>query len=266
MKGGKLNLSFRKLVGAICFSGVLMFMWAGAGRGEMVVFDRVTAVEKDVRLIVLTKGFLMAEGGQLVDLYLDDQPLKRILTGGDGYGYLKFTPTKPGLMQIRARSDAGSATGLLLVMGQHDQAIIIDIENAFKDAVFSDKIMENSQRVVNALSKNYKLIYMSRYIGQGIGRSWLNKEGFPESVILSWQGPETFTVLQKRGVQLKAVIGSEEVVSAAEAEQIENRYTFDETTAGRMVKGWDEILSLLQPALPGEPEKKPCEKTTGVGE
>ena len=257
-----MNPSFRNLIGTICLSGVLMFTCAAASRGEVVVFDRVTTVKKDVRLIVLTKGFLMADGGQLVDLYLDDQHLKRILTGGDGYGYLKYTPSKSGLIQIRARSDDGSATGLLLVMGQHEQAILIGIESAFKDIVFSDEIMENSQRVVNTLSNKYKLIYMSRYIGQGIGRSWLKKEGFPESVILSWQGPETFAALQKRGVQLKAVIGSEEMVSAAEAEHIENRYTFDETKAGRIVKDWGEILSLLQPDLSGESEKKPDEKTT----
>lgn len=257
-----MNPSFRKLIGTIYLSVVLIFTWAGAGRGEMVVFDRVTTVEKAIRLIVLTKGFLMAEGGQLVDLYLDDRHLKRILTGGDGYGYLKFTPRKPGLMQIRARSDDGSAIGLLLVLGEHDQAIVIEIESALKEAVFSDEIMENSQRVLNILAKRYKLIFMSRYIGQGIGRSWLKKGGFPESVILSWQGPETFSALQKRGAQLKAVIGSEEMVSAAEAEHIENRYTFESSKAGKTVKDWDEILRLLQTASPGGPEKKSEEKAT----
>jgi hypothetical protein len=242
-----------------------MLSCAEASRGEVVVFDRVTTVEKDIRLVVLTKGLLMADGGQLVDLYLDDMHLKRILTGGDGYGYLKYTPRKPGLMQIRARSDDGSASGLLLVMGQHEQAILIDIESAFKDAVFSDEIMENSQRVLNTLGKKYRIIYMSRYIGQGIGRSWLKKEGFPDSVILSWQGSEIFAALQKRGVQLKAVIGSEDVVSAAEAENIENRYTFEPSKAGKTVKDWDEILSLLQPALSGGPEKKADEKTKDCG-
>jgi len=225
-----------------------MFTWADASRGEVVVFDRVTTVEKGIRLVVLTKGLLMADGGQLVDLYLDDMHLKKILTGGDGYGYLKYTPLQPGLMQIRARSDADSASGLLLVLGQHEQAVLIDIESAFKDAVFSDEIMKDCQRAVNTLSKKYRIIYMSRYIGQGIGRSLLKKEGFPDSVILSWQGSEIFAALQKKGVQLKAVIGSEDVVSAAEAEHIENRYTFEPSKKGKTVKGWDEILSLLQPA------------------
>jgi len=250
-----MNLSFRKFVWAICFSGTLMLTWPGVSRGEVVVFDRVTTVQTDIRLIVMTKGLLFAEGGQLVDIFLDDQHLKKILTGGDGYGYLKYTPQDPGLKEIRARSDAGSATGLLLVMSKNEQAIIIDIESAFKDAVFSEEIRENSQRAVNALSKNYKIIYLSRYVGKGVGRSWLKKENFPESVIIRWQGPEIFSALEERGVQLKAVIGSQDVISAA-GQQIKNRYTFEKSKEGQTVKDWDEILKLLQTTPPAEQEEK----------
>lgn len=243
--------SFCKLVRAICFSGIFMLAETGVCRGEVVVFDRVTTVQTDIRLIVLTKGLLFAEGGQLVNIFLDDRHLKRILTGGDGYGYLKYTPLEPGLKEIRARSDTGSATGLLLVMDKNEKAIVIDIESAFKDAVFSEEARQNCRRAVNALSNNYKIIYLSRYVGKIVGRSWLNKENFPKSVILRWHGPKIFKALAERGVQLQAVIGSQDVVSAAK-DYIENRYTFEETRDGKTVKGWDEILKLLQPESPAE--------------
>jgi len=230
--------------------------WTGIGRGEVVVFDRVTTVQADIRLIVLTKGLLFAEGGRLVDIYLDGRHLKKILTGGDGYGYLKYTPRDSGLKQINARSEADSATGLLLVMGENEKAIIIDIESAFQEALFSTQIRENCRRVVTALNKNYKLIYLSRWFGKGIGRTWLKEEDFPESVILRWQGPGVLTALEKRGVQLEAVVGSQDVLSAAEAEHIEKRYTFEETQAGKTVKDWDEILELLQPAAPEAADQK----------
>jgi len=239
-----------------------MLTSVGVSRAELVVFDRVTTVQTDIHLMVMTKGLLFAKGGQLVDIYLDNQHLKKILTGGDGYGYLKYTPQAPGLKEIRARSDEGSGTGLLLVMSKDDKAIIIDIESAFKDAVFSEEIRENSRRVVNALSKNYKLIYLSRFFGQDVGRIWLKKENFPESVILRWQGPEIFSALKKRGVQLHAVIGSEDVLSAA-AKYIDNRYTFDETKEGKTVKDWDEILELLQPPAPAEEEGKKVGRCEG---
>jgi hypothetical protein len=250
-----MNLSFRKLVWAVCFSGTFMLTWAGVSHGEVVVFDRVTTVQTPIYLIVLTKGFLFAEGGQLVDIFIDNQHLKKILTGGDGYGYLKFTPQDAGLKEIIARSDAGSATGLLLVMGKNQKAIVIDIESAFKDAVFSDEIREKSRQAVNSLSKNYKIIYLSRYVGKGVGRNWLKEKNFPESVILRWQGPETFKALEERGVQLQAVIGSEDVLSAA-SQYTKNRYTFDESTEGQTVKDWDEILKLLQTTPPAEQQEK----------
>lgn len=258
-----MDLGFRKLLWAVSCAFILT--WAGVSRAEVVVYDRVTTVQTDIHLIVQTKGFLFAEGGQLVDIFLDDRHVKKILTGGDGFGYLKYTPQTAGLKEIRARSDNGSGTGLLLVMGKNDKAVVIDIESAFQDAVFSYDVRDKCRKVVNSLSKYYKLIYLSRLIGKGVGRSWLEKEKFPESVILPWQGPETLAALEERGVQLQAVIGSEDVISAAEAQHVENRYTFEETKSGKTVKDWDEILQLLQPAPPEGEEGGGKERKTEGG-
>jgi hypothetical protein len=71
---------------------------------EVAVLDRVTTVDTPVRLTVLTKGRFFSDGGRLVDLYLEGEHLKRILTGGDGYGYYKITPRSPGYQTIKARS------------------------------------------------------------------------------------------------------------------------------------------------------------------
>ena len=225
-------------------------------RSELVVFDRVTTVQTPVRLKVLTKGRFFARGGMLVDIYLNDIHLKKILTGGDGYGYLKYIPQSPGVQKIIARSDANSSTGLLLVMAESDQAIIIEVEGAFKDTVFSEEIREDSQKAVDSLSKTYPIIYLSRYVGKGISRSWLAREDFPESVILRWQGSGTFKALGKKGVSIHAVIGSAAMLSAAK-KYVEHRYTFEKSKDGKTVKDWDEILELLQPAVPAAaPEKE----------
>lgn len=227
------------------FIVVFIFGTASICGSEVVVFDRVTTVKMPIRIKVLTKRRFFSAGGRLVDIYLDDTHLKRILTGGDGYGYLKYVPQSPGFKKIKARSDASSASGLLLVMSKSEKAIVIDIEGAFKDTIFSDEIRENSQKAVNSINKDYRIIYLSRYVGKGISRSWLEKEDFPISVILRWQGPKMLAVLKERGVNLHAVIGSSAVISAA-SEHIEKRYTFEKTKDGQTVKDWDEILKLLQ--------------------
>ena len=229
----------------IVFTIFFIFGTASICAGEVVVFDRVTTVETPIRIKVLTKKRFFSAGGRLVDIYLDDTHLKRILTGGDGYGYLKYIPQSPGFIKIKARSDASSSSGLLLVMRKSEKAILIDVEGSFKDTIFSDEIRENSQKAVNALSKDYRIIYLSRYVGKGISRNWLEREDFPNSVILRWQGPKMLAVLKERGIRLHAVIGSSAVISAA-SKHIEKRYTFEKTKDGQTVKDWDEILKLLQ--------------------
>jgi len=222
-----------------------LFYAATVSRADVVVLDRVTTVDTPVRLTVLTKGRFFAVGGRLVDIYLEDEHLKRILTGGDGYGYLKYIPRSPGYKKISARSDSDRAEGLLLVMTAADRALAIEVEEGFKTAVFSDEIKKNSLEAVKTLNKNFKIIYLSRYIGKGISSAWLEKQGFPKSVILGWRGAGTLSALKKRGIRLHAIIGSAAVVSAA-AKKVEHRFTFEKTKDGTTVKDWDEILEHLQ--------------------
>ena len=211
---------------------------------KVVVFDRVTTVQKPINIEVLTKAGFFAAGGRMVDIYLDNNPLKKILTGGDGYGYLKYTPQEAGLKKITAHSVKGSASGLILVMTENEKAILIEIEGAFKDSVFSDAIRESSQKAVNSLSENYKIIYLSRVLGKGISGSWLEKQNFPQSVIIRWRGLTTLKNLKKNSVQIQAIIGSSDVISTV-SEQIETRFSFEKTEDGKTVKDWDEILRLL---------------------
>ena len=237
--------SIKNLILPIVLGIALVIAAVPVCHAEVVVLDRVTTVETPIRITVLTKSRFFSVGGRLVDVYLDDEHLKRILTGGDGFGYLKYTPPAPGYITIKARSGSNSATGLLLVMTKTDQALAIEVEHGFKDAVFSDEVKQSSLKAVKMLSKHYKIIYLSRYAGKGITGTWLEKQNFPESVIISWRGPETLTALKQKGVKLHAIIGSAEVISAA-AEHIEKRFTFEKTKDGTTVKDWDEISEHLQ--------------------
>lgn len=241
----------RKIILSVAITGAVFLTSVTAGLSEVVVFDDATTVQTPIRIKVLTKSLFFARGGRLVDFYLNGHHLKRILTGGDGYGYFKYTPRKAGLDLIEARSDADSASGLLLVTNKNDKVILIDLEGAFKDAVFSEDFRENSRQAVNSLSEAYKIIYISRFFGKGISSSWLEKEDFPKSVILDWQGGNIFKSLKKRGMRLDAVIGSAAVMAAAK-KHVEHRYTFEKSKDGQMVKGWDEVLERLKPAAPPE--------------
>ncbi len=211
---------------------------------KVVVFDLVTTVRTPVNISVLTRDGFFSAGGRMVDIYLDNNLLKRILTGGDGYGYLKYTPREPGFKKITARSNTDNASGLILVMGENEKAIIIEIEGAFRNTLFSDEIRESSRKAVNSLSDNFKIIYLSRFLGKGITGNWLEKQNFPKSVILRWRGLKTLENLEDNKVQLHSIIGSSAVISTAIG-RIGKRFSFEKTKAGKTVKDWDEILKLL---------------------
>ena len=211
---------------------------------DVAVLDRVTTVDTPIRITVLTKSRFFSDGGRLVDLYLEGEHLKRILTGGDGYGYLKITPRSPGYKNIKARSGSDSAEGLLLVLTKKERAIVIEVEEGFKTAIFSEAVKQDSLAAVKTLSKTYKIIYLSRYVGKSITASWLEKQGYPASVILGWQGSGTLAAMKKKGIKLHALIGSAAVLTAA-AGIVENRYTFEKSKDGTVVKDWQEILKRL---------------------
>jgi hypothetical protein len=216
----------------------------------VVIFDSVTTVQTPVYISVLTKDGFFSAGGRMVDIYLNNHLMKKILTGGDGYGYLKYIPREPGLKEITARSKTDSASGRILVMNKNEKAILIETEGAFKDTVFSDEIRMSCQKVVTSLSENYRIIYLYQFLGKGITESWLKKHHFPESAILQWNGPKTIDKLKKNSVQLHAIIGSSGVITTV-SEQIEKRFSFEKTKDGKTIKDWEELLELLvKPPLP----------------
>jgi hypothetical protein len=226
--------------------------------GEIIVYDRVTKVGAPVYLKVLTKGKIFADGGRLVEFYLDDKSLGKNLTGGDGYGFRKYTPKRPGIIKVQARSKGESGSGLLLVMKKNDKAIFIEIEGGFKDAFISEIAAGASRRAVDRLLKKYRVIYISRYTGLRMARDWLDEHEFPVAPVLRWQGAKMFATFKEKGIHLYAIIGSAGVIAEAE-EHIEKRYTFEKTQKGQIVKDWEEIIELLPKKVPkdsGKDKKK----------
>ena len=220
----------------------------------VILYDNVTTVGTPVFLRVLTKGRIFADGGRLVEFFLDDNSLGKNLTGGDGYGYRKYTPKRPGLSKLKARSKGESGSGLLLVVKKSEKVIFIEIESGFKDAFISKIAAGASRRAVERLLKKYRVIYLSRYTGLRMAREWLDERDFPEAPVMRWQGAKMLSALKEKGIQLYAIIGSAGVIAEAE-EHIEKRYTFEQTQKGQTVRDWEEIIELLPKSAPKESDK-----------
>jgi hypothetical protein len=214
----------------------------------------VTTVGTPVYLKVFTKGKIFADGGRLVELYLDDKRFAKNLTGGDGYGYRKYVPQRAGMIKIRATSQGESGSGLLLVMKKSEKAVLVEIESGLKDAFISDIAAGAGRQAVRQMLKKYRVIYLSRYSGIRVARISLDEMGFPEAPILRWQGEQTLKALKENGVNLYAIIGPAGVISTADG-YIENRYTFDENQQEHTVKDWQELMKLLSKNAPQDSHK-----------
>jgi hypothetical protein len=217
---------------------------AARGLSAVIVYDRVTTVGTPVYLKVLTKGRIFADGGRLVEFYLDDKRFGKNLTGGDGYGYCKYKPGRAGIINVRATSKGESGAGLLLVMKKSEKAVLIEIESGFKDAFISDIAAGASRQAVKQLLKKYRVVYLSRFAGVRMARSWLDEMEFPEAPVLQWQGEQTLNALKENSINLYAIIGPANVIDTA-ADHIKKRYTFDQNQKEQTVKDWQEVMERL---------------------
>ena len=240
-----MNAHYNKVVFVFIFSIVLFFFSVTPARTAVIIFDSVTTTGTPFSLKVLTKGNLFPQGGCMVDIYLEDKKLGRILSGGDGYGYLRYTPKHPGMKTMEARTATHTGTGIILVMDKTEKAVLIEIEGGLNKTLFSEKVRTDTRNTLKTLVKTFKLIYFTRFIGPTVSKKILAKANFPKSVVIRWQGPETLEDLTNRHITLYAIIGSEAIISGA-AIYVKKRFSFEETEDDTYVADWHDILKRLK--------------------
>jgi hypothetical protein len=218
-----------------------------AAAGEVTVFDRVSTVGTPVDLTVRTTRWWMADGGRSVEVFLDERPLGRILTGADGYGYLRVAPESGGLRRVRARTPSTEAAGLLLAMGEGERAVMIELETLLKAVYLKEPSAEGCGEALKWLAGRYRLIYVFRFMGAGLARNRLAHEGFPESAVLRWTGRPLLESLASRGVRVHAVVGAPEISAAARG-HAPRRFSFEKAKdkESEQVLDWRELLEKMR--------------------
>lgn len=222
----------------------------------VVVFDRITTVGKPVFLKILTKGQFFSEGGRRVEVRIGNRQSHHLLSGGDGYAYFKYLPQAAGFEKIIAVSDGDEASGLLLVMNPGETALVIGTEGGLRTSLFSEKAKSDSREALIQLNKQFRIVYLTRWLGMGLVKNWLKREKYPPSVVLRWRGPEVFKKMKNSDIEVAAVIGSAALMKAA-PEYVKGRYTFEKTTKGTTVKDWAEIVRLIRSDNGGSTDQQP---------
>lgn len=227
---------------------ILLLFWLVSIKpvhSAVYIFDDVAALKEPIQLMVLTKGRLFPAGGKLIDVYLDGDHLGRIMSGGDGYGFIKYIPQNVGMHKVRVVSEGSEDAGMVLVPGQKLKTLCVEVETGLGRSFFGPKSKVGMAAVLMELRQRYTLIYLSRFFGPINARKTLHKAGCPRAVTIRWLGAETFDELRRKGLRLDAVIASAEVLSEA-VDYVENRFAFEETEDGTMVENWEALARALK--------------------
>ena len=222
----------------------ILFYLPLATPAAVIVYDQITTPGTPVYLMVLTKGKFFAAGGERITFYLNEKEMGKTLTGGDGYGYLKVTPEHGGMQEIEVRTENDKGNGHLLVLPKDEKVIVIEIEGALKTSLYSENIKIESRKAVTALSRSHKIIYLTRFLGLNISKTWMQNEKLPVSAVIRWQGADTFEDLKENGVYLWVFIGSASLVSTS-SDYFDKSYSFEETETGTKLENWGEIKKVL---------------------
>jgi hypothetical protein len=227
-------------------AGLAAFLAAASGAAARVVVpDQVGVLGAPVSLVVRTTSLLGSDGGRLVDLSLDGEPLGRLMTGADGYGYRRATPQRAGLLRVEARSEGREAWGRLLVMEPAERAVVIELETVLKAMVAGAAQREECRAGLESISRGFRVIYAARWLGTGWSRTRTIPAGLPESVVIPWKGAALLRSLHDRGIRPFALVGSAAAVSEGRP-HVALRFSFEKTRNAAVVSRWEEIARRLE--------------------
>jgi hypothetical protein len=223
---------------------LLAAMPATPAAARVVVFDAATSVHTPVFVRFQTRGAVFSEGGRRIDVRVGEKTAGKVLTGADGYGYLKYTPTHHGLLKITARSGDESGSGRLLSVLPTDPVLVVEIDGPVRRLPKLAAAVEDAAAALRSLSKAFRIVYLAGLLGPAVDRAWLASVDVPESVVISGKDAASLKALRKRGLLLRAVVGSEELLTAADG-IVPHRYGFETAEAKWRVENWEALADLL---------------------
>jgi hypothetical protein len=218
---------------------------APALAARVIVFDAATSVRAPVFIRVQTRGAVFSAGGLLVEVSVEGNAAGPVLTGADGFGYLKYTPTRSGLLTIAARLEETSGQGRLLSVLPTEPVLVVEIDGPIRRFPKLTTPVENAARSLRSLSDGFRIVYLAGVLGAAVDRAWLASVDMPESVVLSGKGTARIERLKEKGMNIRAVVGSQRLLDAA-GEAVPHRFGFESEDKNLRVNRWEELEEKLR--------------------
>ena len=213
---------------------------------EIFVHDTAALSREEILIKAETKSGYFAKGGKIVEFSVNGKSIGSVLSGGDGIAYKIFKTGRPGMYTVSARSGKDIGSGVILVLKKGSALVFIDIEGSLLAAPFAKKSVKSSRDVIRKIMNSYPVVYLhTGNIGISAVREWLRQNRFPASAVMSWQMGDIFAALNKKGIKIKAVIGSQAVIDSANEYKPEF-FGFEEEDSSKNLKGWKDIEKKLR--------------------
>ena len=213
---------------------------------EIFVNDTVALSREEVLIKAETKSGYFAKGGKIVEFSVDGKSIGSVLSGGDSIAYKIFRTGRPGLYKVFARCGKDTGSGVILTLKKGSNVVFIDIEGSLLAVPFAKKPIKISSDIIRKIMNSYPVVYLhTGNIGLKAVREWLRQNRFPASAVMSWQTGDIFAALNKKGIRIRAVIGSQAVIDSAEAYKPES-FGFAEEDSSNNLKTWQDIEKKLR--------------------
>jgi hypothetical protein len=212
---------------------------------RIIVFDAVTAVGNPIIIKLQTRGRVFSAGGKRAEVSVDKEVVGSALTGADGFGYLKYVPTQPGVFPITARSGEESGRGFLLAAAPEEPVLVVEIDGPIRRLPKLTSTVDGAADTLRSLSAAFRIVYVAGMLGPVVDRVWLESVDMPESVVLSAAKVGLFKRLKEKGINLQAVVGSQPLLEAAK-KKVPHRFGFETEERALRVKSWKELEKKLR--------------------
>jgi hypothetical protein len=139
-----------------------------------------------------------------------------------------------------------TGTGFLLVLKPGAGVIAVDVEGALLLEGFMSPGRPESRKAVESIAKRYPLIYLQTgETNWRAVRTWLTQNEYADAPLLTWDGGTVFDTLAKKGVKIRAVIGSPVVIESA-VKHKPQAFSFEPVKGATRLKSWKELEEKLK--------------------
>jgi hypothetical protein len=165
-----------------------------------------------------------------------------VLTGADGYGFLKYTATTTGTFNLTARTSNGSDSAQLRVVAATDRTVLFEIEPILWRSLAGD--LAAARRVMARVAAGYELVYLCGLMGRRAAGRLISDRGLPARIVLQGKGRDQLARLRHRGIRIHAVVGAPALIDAARG-LTTRRISFERHVPAVQVDTWDDLWKHL---------------------